>query len=144
MHRLSYVVFVLVCALRSACQPSSTAQTSIQPVTHLKFTYWGSEMEKAAIEQMVAAFEKANPDVDVEPIQIPYEEYTAQVTAMMQNGEAPDVGYLSGLQAPLWAQEGKVLDLTDLIQNDPSLSTTLLASQILLRARKGRRFEHRR
>jgi multiple sugar transport system substrate-binding protein len=86
-------------------------------------------MEKAAIEQMVADFEQANPDVDVEPIQIPYEGYIARVTAMMQNGESPDVGYLPGLQAPLWAEEGKLLDLTDLIQNDPLLSTTLLASR---------------
>ena len=34
-------------------------------------------MEKAAIEGMVAAFEAANPDIDVQAIQIPYEEYLA-------------------------------------------------------------------
>lgn len=128
MRRLKYILFLTVLAL-TACQASTPAPTPTQPVTKLRFTYWGSEMEKAAIEQMVAAFEKANPDVDVEPIHLPYEEYTAQVTAMMQNGEAPDVGYLSGLQAPLWAQEGKVLDLTNLIQTDPFLSTTLLATR---------------
>jgi len=86
-------------------------------------------MEKTAIEQMVSAFEKANPDIDVEPIQIPYEEYTARVAAMIRNGESPDVGYLSGLQAPIWANEGKLLDLTDIIENDPQLSTTLLATR---------------
>lgn len=127
MRRLIYIPVILVFLL-SACQ-SSTPTLLAQPVTKLRFTYWGSEMEKAAIEEMIVAFESANPDVDVEPIQIPYEAYIAQITAMMQSGQSPDVGYLPGLQAPLWAQEGKLLDLTDLIENDPYLSTTLLASR---------------
>ena len=127
MYRSIYIMLILVFLL-TACQGAAPTQPP-SPVTTLRFTYWGSEMEKAAIEQMVAAFEKANPDVEVEPVQIPYEGYIAQVTAMIQNGQSPDVGYLPGLQAPLWAQEGKLLDLTDLIQNDPLLSTTLLASR---------------
>lgn len=128
MRRLKNIIFLLVFAM-TACQLSTPAPTPTQTVTKLRFTYWGSEMEKAAIEQMVSAFEQANPGIDVEPIQIPYDEYTAQITAMMKSGQPPDVGYLSGLQAPLWAQEGKLLDLTDLIQNDPLLSTTLLATR---------------
>ncbi|HSL42427.1 MAG TPA: sugar ABC transporter substrate-binding protein [Anaerolineales bacterium] len=128
MYRLKSITLVLLLAL-TACQLSSPTPAPTQSLIKLRFTYWGSEMEKAAIEQMVVAFETANPDVYVEPIQIPYEGYIAQVTAMMQNGQSPDVGYLPGLQAPLWAQEGKLLDLTDLIQNDPLLSTTLLASR---------------
>lgn len=128
MYRLSFILLVLILAL-TACQASTLAATPTLPVTRLRFTYWGSDMEKAAIEQMVGAFEKANPDVDVEPLHFPYEGYVARIMAMMQNGEAPDVGYLIGLQAPLWAEEGKLLDLTDLIENDPSLSTTLLATR---------------
>jgi len=128
MRRMNYITLALVLLL-SACQSASPTLPPTQPVTKLRFTYWGSDMEKAAIEEMIVAFESANPDVDVEPIQIPYEAYIAQVTSMMQNGQSPDVGYLPGLQAPLWAQEGKLLDLTDLIENDPYLSTTLLASR---------------
>jgi multiple sugar transport system substrate-binding protein len=128
MLRLHSIIVTLALVL-TACQSSRPTQLPNLSQTQLRFTYWGSDMEKAAIEQMVTAFEAANPDVNVEPIQIPYEGYIAQVTAMMQNGESPDVGYLPGLQAPLWAQEGKLLDLTDLIQNDPLLSTTLLASR---------------
>ncbi len=128
MRRLIFTLFVIAFAL-SACQPAAPAPTPTPAVTNLRFTFWGSEMEKAAIEQMVAAFETQNPDIDVEAIQIPYEEYIARVTSMMQNGEAPDVGYMSGLQAQLWARDGKLLDLTDIIANDPLLSTTLLATR---------------
>jgi multiple sugar transport system substrate-binding protein len=128
MRRSTCIVFALILLL-AACQAGAPAPTPTQPVTQLRFTYWGSEMEKVAIEQMVSAFEEANPDITIEPIQIPYEEYLARISAMVQNGEAPDVGYMPGLQAPIWAQEGKLLDLTDLIQNDPLLSTTLLATR---------------
>ena len=105
LARVFLSIFVLALA---ACQaaPAPTAA----PVTHLRFTYWGAEMEKAAVGQMVAAFEQANPDITVEPIQLTYEEYLARVTAMINQGEGPDVGYFPSLQAPLWAQEGKLLD----------------------------------
>jgi multiple sugar transport system substrate-binding protein len=106
----------------TACQPAATPTSN---VIHLKFTYWGSEMEKVAIEGMVAEFEKQNSDIDVEAIQLPYEEYLARITAMEKQGQTPDVGYFPSLQAPLWAQEGKILDLTDLIQTDPLLSSAL-------------------
>ncbi|RPI32133.1 MAG: sugar ABC transporter substrate-binding protein, partial [Chloroflexota bacterium] len=67
----------------------------------------------------------ANPDINVEPIQIAYEDYTTRISAMMLDGQPPDVGYCPGLQAPLWAQEGKLMDLTSLVENDPLLSSAL-------------------
>jgi len=105
-----------------ACQPIPTPAPVKTPLT---FTYWGSEMEKAAIESMVAAFEAQNPDIDVDAIHLPYEDYLARVIAMENQGKTPDVGYFPGLQAPLWAQEGKLLDLTELVQTDPLLSSAL-------------------
>lgn len=108
--------------IQTACIPSSTPTPTVTPIT---FTYWGSDMERTAIESMISRFETLNPDIDVLPIQIPYEEYLARVTAMIKEGNGPDVGYFSGLQAPLWAGEGKLLDLTDLVLKDPLLSNAL-------------------
>lgn len=123
-HKLTHGFLVVVVLALAACQGASVTSTQAPP-TKLRFTYWGSEMEKAAVEQMVAAFEQANPDIQVEPIQLTYEEYLTRVTVMINQGEGPDVGYFPSLQAPLWAQEGKLLDLTELVQNDPLLSSAL-------------------
>jgi multiple sugar transport system substrate-binding protein len=120
--KFSRLFLVILIFSLAACQPAAAPTSN---VTHLKFTYWGSEMEKVTIEGMVAEFEKQNPDIDVEAIQLPYEEYLARITAMEKQGQTPDVGYFPSLQAPLWAQEGKILDLTDLIQTDPLLSSAL-------------------
>jgi multiple sugar transport system substrate-binding protein len=114
------MIFLVLCL--AACQPATPAAV---PITQLKFTYWGSEMEKVAIEGMAAAFEAANPDIDVQPIQIPYEDYLTQITAMTMQGQPPDVGYFPSLQAPVWAQEGKLLDLTELVQTDPLFASAL-------------------
>ncbi len=106
----------------AACQSTPPAAP---PVTKLTFTYWGSNMEQAAIESMVAAFETRNPDIDVQATHIPYEEYLARVTAMQKQGQPPDVGYFPSLQAPEWAQEGKLLELTDLVHTDPLFASAL-------------------
>jgi len=124
---ISILMIVLVFGL-TACQPATPVGAPVaKPAerTQLKFTYWGSEMEKAAIEGMAAAFEARNPDIDVQAIQIPYEDYLAQITAMTQQGQPPDVGYFPSLQAPLWALEGKLLDLTELVQTDPLFASAL-------------------
>lgn len=93
--------------------------------TLLRFTYWGSDVEKAAIQQMVAAFEQANPDIDVEAIHIPRDEYSSRLSAMMLQGVTPDMGYCYSYQAQSWAQEGKIMDMADIIRNDPFLASTL-------------------
>ena len=121
-RKLALLLLTALLLALAACQPVPPAAT---PATQLTFTYWGSEMEKAAIEEMVAAFEARNPDVDVRAVQIPYEEYLARITAMVRQGQSPDVGYFPGLQAPLWAQEGKLLDLTDLVKTDPLFASAL-------------------
>jgi multiple sugar transport system substrate-binding protein len=118
-------VFLLTMMIALAACQTAPATPSAVPPTKLRFTYWGSDMEKSAVEQMVAAFEESNPDIRVEPIHLTYEEYLARITSMIGQGEGPDVGYFPGLQAPLWAQEGKLLDLTNLVQTDPMLSSAL-------------------
>ena len=120
--RLVHLVMIALVFGLAACQ---TVLPTAAPVSKLTFTYWGSEMEKAAIEEMVAAFEARNPDVDVQAVHISYEEYLARITAMVQQGQSPDVGYFPGLQAPLWARQGKLLDLTDLVKTDPLFASAL-------------------
>jgi multiple sugar transport system substrate-binding protein len=120
-----YLLCAILLLALAACQNPTPTPPATQPAVPLRFTYWGSEVEKAAIEGMVDAFENANPDIDVEAIHLPYEDYIARVSAMMLEGKTPDVGYMPGLQAPLWAQEGKLMDLTSLVESDPLLSSAL-------------------
>ena len=113
-----------VLAAAGACQ----APPVVPPViggTTLRFTYWGSPIERVAVEQMVRAFESENPDIQVEALYFPDSEYIVRVSAMIAAGTPPDVGYLLDTHAPQWASEGKVMDVTDIVRADSELSSRL-------------------
>ena len=59
----------------------------------IKFTYWGSGDEKKAIEESVDKFMEANPNIEVNLMHIPSEDFLTKLNAMIAAGEAPDVSY---------------------------------------------------
>lgn len=100
----------------TASDSSSTEQVT------LKFTYWGSPDEKAAIEGACKAFEEKFPNIKVEPIQIPNADYNAKLTAMAASNDSPDVGYMTSDLGETWAKEGKFVNLFEQLDADPDLS----------------------
>ncbi|MBL8056686.1 MAG: sugar ABC transporter substrate-binding protein [Anaerolineales bacterium] len=124
MAKLARALIGLGLALSLAACQALGATPPAEPVT-LRFTYWGSPVEKEAIERMVRAFEAANPDIRVDARHYPNAEYLAQVSAMLASGDPPDVGYLFETHAAEWASQGKVLDLTDVFHSDPDLAARL-------------------
>ena len=115
---------ILAAATLYACQPQTASTPTAEPVI-LHFTYWGSPVEKEAVERMARAFEASHPNIRVNAEHIPNSEYIARVSALIARGTPPDVGYLFETHAPVWASEGKVLDLTDIVQGDAQLSSRL-------------------
>jgi multiple sugar transport system substrate-binding protein len=116
-------------ALLAACAglatpPVSPAAPTAEPAS-LHFTYWGSDVERAAVEQTVRAFEIANPGIRVWAEHIDDAEYINRLSAMFAAGEPPDIGYLFETHAALWASGGRVLDMTDVVNNDPKLAERL-------------------
>jgi multiple sugar transport system substrate-binding protein len=128
LKRTSIRLFLILVLLNPiACQGGTTvlgATAAPNPV-HLTFTYWGSSQEKRAIEDMVSKFETLHPEIQIDAQHIASEEYNTRVLSMFAQGTPPDLGYLLGGYAPLWAEEGKVLDLTDVFQSDLDLSSRL-------------------
>lgn len=87
----------------------------------LKYTYWGSPLEKKAQEDMIKSFMEAYPHIEVQPIYIP-SDYETKITAMIAAGDPPDVGQLNEGLALKWALEGAVLDIMPFIERDPEIS----------------------
>ena len=130
-HPIRLISFVLIAVLIVAlgvngCQsPAAAPATPTQAPVTLTFTYWGSPVEKAAVEQMVRAFEAANPNLKVNALHFPNSEYIARVSALIAGGTPPDVGYLFETHAALWASAGKVIDMTDVVRSDHDLSSRI-------------------
>jgi multiple sugar transport system substrate-binding protein len=100
-------------------QDSGSGETSGGRVT-LKFTYWGSPVEKKAVENSIAEFEKKNSGIKVDAQHIPTD-YLPKITAMVAGNVAPDIAYLSGQVANEWGAEGKLVNVLELYKNDPDL-----------------------
>lgn len=116
LRRAKWIVpLALVCYLLSA------GMVNAQEKVKLKYTYWGSPLEREAQAQMLKGFMEAYPHIEVEGIHIP-SDYTTKITAMVAAGEAPDVGQLDEGLAMQWAEEGAVLDLMPFIDKDPDVS----------------------
>lgn len=86
----------------------------------LKFTYWGSPIEKKAVEDAIKKFEAKFDWVTVDAQHIPGD-YGTKITAMVAGNEAPDVAYLGENLALPWAEEGKLYNIQEFLDKDTEL-----------------------
>ena len=108
-------------ALGSLLQSPTLAQGQAE----LLFTFWGSPLEKQAIEDMVAAFNASHPDIHVTAQHIPNNAYEEKMSTMLAGGTPPDVAYLGDSTALSYAEQGALLDLSDYFASDPEASSRL-------------------
>lgn len=80
---------------------------------------WGSPLEKGNIEAGLAAFMEENPGIEVQYIHTP-DRYEEVLQTMLAAGDAPDVYKLGNYYTDL-ATRGALMDVTELVQNDPVL-----------------------
>jgi len=95
----------------------------------LTFMYWGSNMEKQAIQKMIDSFNKSHPDIKVVGQHVAGD-YNTKVNTLMASNELPDVAYLGTSLAKKWAQEGKIMDLTDYQDQYPALKERVAQSYL--------------
>lgn len=87
-----FIVALLPLAAGAGGKSDGSAAPKGAPVT-LKVASW-TIVEKGTQEYLTclqAAFEKANPDVKIERVGLPYGNYKQQLLVMAQAGEIPDV-----------------------------------------------------
>ncbi|MBA8815707.1 multiple sugar transport system substrate-binding protein [Microbacterium halimionae] len=80
---------------RSADEATATAGAAIDdsPATGT-VTLWAPDGDATVIEDVIAPFEEANPDLDVEVTLIPSDEYTTKLQAAIAAGTTPDIAQL--------------------------------------------------
>lgn len=76
----------------------------------LRFTFWGNPEQVKLTEQIVAEFEKENPDIKIRMEHIP-RDYPTKMMTMIAGGTAPDVGYVEITQFSAWAHKGVLENL---------------------------------
>lgn len=104
------------------------AQPTAAKVT-LTWSTWLGGDQLNVLKRRLAEFERQNPDIAVEVLSFAgYSEYKAKLLSMVATGTAPDVAHTVVYDAPLFMQEGMLLDVTsyarDIRRSDYYISDT--------------------
>lgn len=102
--------------LLASCGNASSKEGGDSDNKKLTFMFRGGEDEKKAYTNAVEAFEKDNPDVDVEVIVTDADQYATKLQASITGNNMPDVFYVEQGDVMAYADNNVLLDLTDKIE----------------------------
>ena len=82
--------------------------------TTIKFSSWGSRTEYAILKEVIADYEKNNPNVKIEFIHVP-EDYFRKLHLLYASKTEPDVVFLNNTYAPLYIKSNLLEDLSEFV-----------------------------
>ncbi|HEX2913353.1 MAG TPA: sugar ABC transporter substrate-binding protein [Chloroflexia bacterium] len=123
---VSLITLLLLSVLLAACgeatptpaRPTVTTPgntTVVQPVT-LRWSYWGSDAEVQVNKRIAAQFESLNPNIKIEHVFVPFEQYFDKVKNEWNGSKAPDIMFLSTI--PNYAASGILENLQPYLDRD--------------------------
>jgi multiple sugar transport system substrate-binding protein len=116
------LALVLAMALLVMCMaPAAMAES--KPVKII-YSYWGNADSNVTQTANIAKFNELHKgEIEVEGRYMTTDEYDTKLYTMIAGGDAPDVFFVE--TASSWAvlaEEGKLMDLTSLLENDPEVN----------------------
>ena len=118
--KLRKLVPAIMCSAAIMGLSVSVHAEDTEPCT-ITFTYWGSGAEQAAIEASLETFQEAYPDITVNAIHIPSDDFLTKINSMIAAGEAPDISYSASWKCQ-FGEEGLIYNFYDLAEEDPDLN----------------------
>jgi multiple sugar transport system substrate-binding protein len=107
----SILVFFMLCIPLTMGFARNKKKTA---VTHIKFSMWDAVPEN---NNFIAEFMKANPDISVEVVNIPSDNYSQKLNTMAATHTAPDVMLVWECDLPVFAKGNKLISLDPYIKN---------------------------
>ena len=83
----------------------------------LRYMGWGTELEKKATENLIKEFEEQHPGVRVDYTHIP-DDYDRKLERLIEAGKEPDVAMAAGMEAMKMAEDGKLMNIAGLAEED--------------------------
>lgn len=68
---------------------------------------------------MIAEWKAANPNISLEENVLANDDYKTQIATLANANDLPDVFLLQGMNTAAWAEQGLILDMTDIIKDSP-------------------------
>ncbi len=91
-------------------EPTATPEPTPEPV---EITYWHtmSDPETAQLDQVIAAFQAANPGIIVKPTRYAYGDFKPALLTALAGDEAPDTARMDIAWVPEFADQGVLLQI---------------------------------
>jgi multiple sugar transport system substrate-binding protein len=102
-------------------------------------TYWHtmSDPETAQFEKVVAAFEAANPGIQVETTRYAYDDFKPALLTALAGGEAPDTARLDIAWVPEFAEQGALAQLDGVMPDFEKIAAGTFAGPLSTNAWQG-------
>jgi len=118
----SIISVTLITSALVGCGGSSTSTSAANgDVVTLTYTTWGSPDELKAQTKAVEEFEKKNPNIKVNLQHIPTD-YDTKLATMVAGNTAPDVALMYKTTALSWADQGKIKNISPLLDKDTEIN----------------------
>jgi multiple sugar transport system substrate-binding protein len=102
----------------AAEQPAAAAE----PVEITYYTFSAAPDHLDTLDQMIAAFQTANPNITVKVETAPFDQYFTRLQTLIAGGTAPDVFELNYENFVSYASKGVLADLTPLAAAEPGFT----------------------
>lgn len=99
------------CLVLSACGGGSGDDDGGD--VELRFVWWGSDARHQNTENIIEAFEEANPGITINPTFSDWDGYWDTLATQTAAGDAPDIMQMDELYLREYADRGALLDLSD-------------------------------
>lgn len=103
-------------------QPAAQEPAAEAPVAIRYFTFSAAPDHLDSLDQMIAAFETANPGIDVQVETAPFDQYFTKLQTLVAGGTAPDVFELNYENFVSYASKGVLADLTPMAAAEPGFA----------------------
>ena len=90
-------------------------------VVTITYSYWGTPDEAASVQAVADKFHEEYPNIKVEVMAIPNEEYVTKLNTMATAGELPDCGIMNESGVLDFASDGLLYDISAMYEGADSM-----------------------
>ena len=109
-------VFVLLCVLMGGCMAQTVSNNKQPEQQKTKIVFWNENAaadRTAYYQELIAQFERENPDIDVEYVGLPKKAARLKINTAIATNELPDVCGVQSAWIAEFYDKGVLLDLDD-------------------------------
>lgn len=99
-----------------ASAPAGDGAAASGDKVRLTYAFWGGEDEIKTTQAALDAFNSSQDRIEVSPIPIPWETYIEKLNTMATGDELPDVAMMNEAGVIQWAEQGMLLDVSDMYE----------------------------